>query len=344
MAPRRGAETRMTTYKRRTLLQALGALAACGGLLGLQPAMAASFPDHPITLIVPYPAGGSADLAGRTAAKALEGVLGQTVVVENRAGAGGNIGIGALARSKADGYTIGLSTIGPFGINPFLYKELPFDPDKDFEPIAMVLTTPNVIAVRADSPYKTLADLVKEGKSRDKDHLLSYGTPGVGSSLHLTGVQLEQATGMGLLHVPFKGVSASMPALIGGQIDILMDNLPSTLSHVQSADRIRALAVTSADRVPVLPDVPTVAESGYPDVKVTSWFALYAPAGTPADVMKTLVDASRKAMVSPELEKTFTSQGGSVGNLFGQDLADFGKQERQRWGALIKERHISVNK
>src|SRR5690606_24652220 len=192
-------------------------------------AQAASFPEHAITLIVPYPPAGTTDIAARTIAHAMEGVLGQSVVVENRAGAGGSIGMGQLARAKPDGYTLGMGTIGTQSINQFLYPDMPFDPEKDFAPIALVLTTPNVIAVNAQSEIKTMDDLIAAAKSA-KDNKLSYASPGVGSSVHLTGAYLEQEAGIDMLHIPYKGASQSLPALIGGQVDILLDNLPSTLA------------------------------------------------------------------------------------------------------------------
>jgi len=203
--------------------QVLATLAACC-LAGA--AHAAGYPDRPITLIVPFPPAGTTDLIARHVAQALEKELGQSIVVENRAGAGGNVGMGALARAKADGYTIGMGTVGTQTINQFLYNDMPFDPQKDFAPIALAGTTPNVIAVNANSDIRSLGDLIKKAKAAT-DKKLSYASPGVGSSVHLTGAYLEDAAGISMLHVPFKGVSGSMPALIGGQVDVLMDNLPA---------------------------------------------------------------------------------------------------------------------
>ncbi|WP_233161326.1 MULTISPECIES: tripartite tricarboxylate transporter substrate binding protein [unclassified Achromobacter] len=321
------------------LIKALAMTVLAGVALS---AHAENYPSHPITLVVPYPPGGTTDIAARTIAQAMGPFLKQSIVVDNRAGAGGNIGMGIVKRAAPDGYTIGMGTIGSQTINQYLYSDMPFDPAKDFAPLAMVFTTPNVIAVAATSDMKTMQDLFAKAKA-NKNKPLSYGSPGIGSSVHLTGAFLEQAAGIQMLHVPFKGVSGSMPALIGGQIDILMDNLPSTLSQLKDGSRVRALAVTSAQRSPSLPDVPTVAEAGLKDFDVTAWFALYAPAGTPPEVQATLIDAAKKALATPEVKAQFASVGATVGTLTGADLAAFEVQERQRWSKLIKERHITTN-
>lgn len=321
------------------LYKALGALVI--GSIALT-AHAETYPARPITLIVPYPAGGTTDLGARIIAQAMGPFLKQSIVVENRAGAGGGIGMGMLKRADPDGYTIAVGTIGTQTINQFLYSDLPYDPAKDFAPLAQVLTTPNVIAVRADSNLKTLQDLIAKAKT-SKDKPLTYGSPGVGSSVHLTGAYLEQAAGVDMLHVPFKGVSGSMPALIGGQIDVLMDNLPSTISQLKDGSRVRALAVTSAERSPSLPDVPTVAESGLKGFDVTAWFALYAPAGTPADIQTKLIDAATQALATPAVKKQLAELGATGGTLTGKDLAAFEQTERQRWSKLIKERNITTN-
>ena len=299
---------------------------------------AASFPAQPVTLIVPFPPGGTTDIAARTVANAMEKTLGQSVVVDNRAGAGGNIGMAAVSRAKPDGYTIGMGTIGTQTINQFLYKDMAFDPSKDFEPIALVMTTPNVIAVNAKSKIKSMKDLVEAAKAGT----LTYATPGVGSSVHLTGAYLEQALGIEMLHVPFKGVAGSMPALIGGQVDILLDNLPSTLAQIQDGSKVRGVAVTSAERSPSVPDLPTVAETVVPDFGVTAWFALYAPAGTPPDAMEKLIEAATQALSSKEVQERFKTLGAEAGTLAGNDLRKFEEDERARWSKLIKERNITT--
>ncbi len=315
---------------------ALSTFAICAAS---QIAHAAGYPERPITLIIPFPPAGTTDIIARHVAQALEKELGQTVVAENRAGAGGNVGMGALSRAKPDGYTIGLGTVGTQTINQFLYKDMPFNPEKDFAPIALAGTTPNVIAVNAKSDIKTLKDMIARAKAAG-DKPLTYASPGVGSSVHLTGAYLEDAAGIKMLHVPFKGVSGSMPALIGGQVDILMDNLPSTLSQVKDGSKVRAIAVTGSKRDPSLPDVPTVAESGLPDFDVNAWFALYAPAGTPPEAMQKLTDAAKKVLGSDEFKEKLQQTSAQPGTLFGNDLVAFEKTERERWSKLIKDKNI----
>lgn len=325
--------------KRRQLCKALGAM-VIGSMVFA--AHAETYPSRPITLIVPYPAGGTTDLAARTIGQAMGPFLKQSIVIDNRPGATGNIGMGMLKRAEPDGYTIAMGTVSTQSINQFLFNDMPYDPGKDFVPLAMVFTTPNVIAVRKDSNLKTLQDLVAQAK-QSKDKPISYASPGVGSSVHLTGAYLEQAAGIDMLHVPFKGVSGSMPALIGGQVDVLMDNLPSTISQLKDGSRIRALAVTSAERLPSLPDVPTVAESGFKDFDVTAWFALYAPAGIPDAVRKKLIDAATQALATPAVKAQFEALGAAAGTVSGKQLAAFEQTERQRWSQLIKERKITIN-
>ncbi len=316
----------------------LGLRASVLALVAAGAVQAASFPAQPVTLVVPFPPGGTTDIAARTMAQAMEKALGQSIVVDNRAGAGGNIGMAAVSRAKADGYTIGMGTIGTQSINQFLYKDMAFDPTKDFEPIALVMSTPNVIAVNAASDIKSMQDLVEAAKTRK----LSYASPGVGSSVHLTGAYLEQVLNVEMLHVPFKGVANSMPALIGGQVDVLLDNLPSTLAQLKDGSKVRGIAVTSAERSPSVPDVPTVAETAVPNFSVTAWFALYAPKGTPEEALNKLTDAARQALASKEVQERFQTLGAQAGNLFGEDLRKFEQEERERWSTLVKERNIST--
>jgi len=329
--------------KSRTAHTLLGAAALCASLASpLAVAQTNAYPNRPITLIAPYPPGGTTDLAARTIAQAMGPFLNQSVVVENRPGASGNIGMGAVKRAAPDGYTLGMGTISSQTINQYLFKDMPFDPEKDFVPLIMVLSSPNVIAVREGSDIKNLQDLHARAKA-NKSQPISYGSPGIATSPHLTGAYLEQTMGVEMLHVPFKGVANSMPAVIGGQVDVLMDNLPSSISQLRDGSRLRALAVTSAERSPSLPNVPTVAESGFPDFNATAWFALYAPAGTPAAVQATLIDAAKKALATDAVKNQFATLGASTGTLAGADLSAFEARERARWSKLIGELGITVN-
>ena len=271
----------------------------------------------------------------------MEATLKQIVVVENKPGAAGNVGLAGVVRSKPDGYTIGLGTIGTQSINPFLYTEMSFDPGKDLLPIALVSTTPNVLVVAANSPWKSLADVIKAARDA-KDKKLTYGTPGIGSSPHLTGAYFEAMAGVELLHVPFKGVSASMPALIGGNIDLLFDNLSGSINQIKDGSRVRGIAVTSLQRTPLAEQLPTFVEAGVAGFDVTAWFAIYAPKGTPQPVMDKLIEAARAGLKSEKVEQAYAKLAATPGNLFGADLAAFENIERAKWGKLIKERGIQA--
>ncbi|WPB58976.1 tripartite tricarboxylate transporter substrate binding protein [Xylophilus sp. GOD-11R] len=329
--------------KRIQFLQASGVLciAAVAGLQPL-PAAAQAYPDKPVTLVIPFPPGGTTDVFARNIGNALQGILKQPFIADNRVGAAGNIGAAYVARAKPDGYTLMLGTVGTQAINHYLYKNLPYDPEQDLVPIALVATTPNVIAVATGSKIKSLGDLIAAARAAKAANArpISYASPGIGSSVHLTGAYLEQAAGIDLLHVPFKGVSGSLPAVIGGQVDVLLDNLPSTLAQVKDGSKVRAIAVTSAQRSPELPDVPTAVESGLPGLDVQAWFALYAPKGTPQPIIDRLIDASRTALRQPGVISAHAALGAQPGTLFGADLAAFEKAERARWSALVKERDI----
>ena len=330
--------------KHRYFLQrSLGAalVAAVLSIVSAPMAQAQEFPTKSLTLVVPYPAAGAADIFGRSIAQAMEATLKQIVVVENKPGAAGNVGLAGVVRSKPDGYTIGLGTIGTQSINPFLYTEMSFDPGKDLLPIALVSTTPNVMVVAANSPWKSLADVIKAAREA-KDKKLSYGTPGIGSSPHLTGAYFEAMAGVELLHVPFKGVSASMPALIGGNIDLLFDNLSGSINQIKDGSRVRGIAVTSLQRTPLAEQLPTFVEGGVAGFDVTAWFAIYAPKGTPQPVMDKLIEAARSGLKSEKVEQAYARLAATPGNLFGADLAAFENIERAKWGKLIKERGIQA--
>lgn len=326
-------------FGRRMLFLALAVVGVLSA--GASVAHAQEFPSRPMTLVVPYPAAGAADMFGRSMAQALEAALKQTVVVENRPGAGGNVGMTYVSRAKPDGYVIGLGTIGTQTINQFIYPEMQFDPEKDLTPIALVSTTPNVLSVAATSPWKNLQDVINAAKQA-KDKKLTYGTPGIGSSVHLTAAYFEAVTGIELLHVPFKGVSASLPALIGGQIDLLFDNLPGTINQINDGSRIRGIAVTSAERSAQAPNLPTFAESGAPGFDVTAWFAIYAPRGTSQAVMDKLIAASREGLKTDKVVQAYAKMAATPGNRFGPELGAFEQAERAKWGKLVKERGIKA--
>src|SRR5699024_3563814 len=280
-----------------------------------------SWPEQSITIVVPYPAGGAADHSGRAIARGLEKVLRQTVLVDNRPGAAGNIGMAHVARSRPDGYTLGLGAIGTQTINEFLYDEMPYDSENDFEPIAMVMTTPNVLAVGPHSSWKSLSEIIEAAQiAESKGQVLTYASPGVGSSVHLTGEHFQALTGVELLHVPFRGTANSLPAVSTGEVDLLFDNLSGSLSQIQSGELIRGIAQTGAERNSEAPDLPTFTEAGVEGMDMTSWFALYAPKGTSSSVVEQLIKSARQALQDPEVADQIYSLGATPGEVFGDDL------------------------
>ncbi|WP_035214303.1 Bug family tripartite tricarboxylate transporter substrate binding protein [Achromobacter marplatensis] len=304
-------------------------------------AYAQAWPARPITLIVPFPPGGTTDIFARTIAQHMRPALGESIVVENKPGAAGNLGVAAAARAQPDGYTIVLGSVGTQTVNQFLYGNIGFNPATDLVPLGMIASTPNVMAVAAGSPWRNLDDVMKAVKKDPGKY--SYASPGIGSSVHLTGAYFESLAGLQMLHVPFKGSSAAIPAVIGGQVDILMDNLPSSMAALKPGGRLRGIAVTSAERSPAAPDLPTMAEAGLPGFEVTAWSGLYAPRGTPAPVVDKLIAAMKQALKSPELQQSLAQGGATPGNLFGADLAAFEVKERDKWGTLIRSRGIKAD-
>lgn len=306
-------------------------------------AQSADWPDRTVTIVVPYPAGGAADTSGRVIAHAMQPHLGQTVLVDNRPGAAGNLGMGVVARSKADGYTLGLGAVGTQTINEFLYKNMAYDAATDFIPIALVTSTPNVLSVAPGSPWKDLNDVIQAAKQAKSDgRVLSYASPGVGTSVHLTSEYFQDLAGIELLHIPFKGTTNSLPAVSSGEVDLLFDNLAGSLGQIKAGKLIRGIAQSGGTRNPEAPDLPTFNESGGVDLDIMSWFALYAPKGTPQPVVDRLIDAATKALKDPEVVKRIHVMGAEPGNLFGADLGAFEEKQRKTWGTLIKEQNITV--
>ena len=256
----------------------------------------AEYPDRPITMIVPFAPGGPTDVVGRILSTFMPQTLGQSLIVDNRGGAAGNIGMGQAARAKPDGYTL-LMTSTAIAVNPALFKNLPYDPIKDFVPISELVNAPNVLVVRPDSGIKTVADLVARVKAQP--NTFSYGSPGAGTKSHLTGEQLKLRAGIDMVHVPFRGAGPAAQAVLGGQIQVASVALAAAEPLIKSGDLL-ALAVTGEQRWFSLPDVPTMIESGYPGFVSDTFNALFAPAGTPPDIIAMLVKASHAALQRPE--------------------------------------------
>jgi tripartite-type tricarboxylate transporter receptor subunit TctC len=271
-------------------------------------AFAQAYPNHSIRLVVPFPAGGTTDILARDVAKKLTDTLGQSVVVDNRPGAGGNIGADIVAKAPPDGYTLLMGTVGTHAINPSLYAKMPYDHIKDFVPVVLVAGVPNVLVVNPSVPVNSVADLIKLAKS--KPGAINFASSGSGTSIHLSGELFKTMTGVDMTHVPYKGSSPALTDLMGGQVQIMFDNLPSSLALMKSG-KLRAVAVTSLKRAPALPDVPTISESGVPGFEASSWFGILAPAGTPAPIVAKLNAEVNKWLQSPEKEQLL-AQGAEV--------------------------------
>jgi len=325
--------------KRRRFALATAAAAA----LSLAPLAAqaqAAFPAKPITIIVPFSAGGTTDILARVVGQYMARDLGQTVVVDNRAGAGGNIGGQAAARAPADGYTLFIGTVGTHAINQSLYKKMPFDPIKDFAPLSRVAMVPNLLVANPSQPFKSVKEMIAYAKANPGK--VNFGSAGNGSSIHLSGELFKQMTGVDMQHVPYKGSAPAVSDLIGGQISVMFDNMPSAIPHVK-AGKLRALAVTTAKRSPALPDVPTIAEAGVPGYEATSWFGLLAPAGTPAPVVAKLNASILKALADPEVKKKLAEQGAEPHGEKPEQFAAFIESETLKWGKVVKESGASLD-
>jgi tripartite-type tricarboxylate transporter receptor subunit TctC len=297
-----------------------------------------AFPTKPITLVVTYPPGGGADAMARLIAPKMGEALGQTVVVENRAGASGQIGAAAVAKANPDGYTLMLDA-SSLSVNPSLYPKLPYDSLKAFQPVGVVALFPNVVLVNANFPAKNIAELT--AAARKAKDAVSYASSGNGSAQHLAGALFESAAKVDMIHVPYKGGGPALNDVIGGQVPLFFGNLASTLQHVQSG-KLRALAVTSDKRSPILPDVPTLSESGLKGTEVYEWNAVFAPANTPEPVMRRLAAAFQQALDAPEVKARVAQLGGELQKSSPEQARAFIEQQINLWGRVVKERKITI--
>ncbi|MBH1965954.1 MAG: tripartite tricarboxylate transporter substrate binding protein [Comamonadaceae bacterium] len=326
--------------KRRHLIAAAAATASIGTVPTLAWGQAA-YPVKPVKLIVPFPPGGPTDIMGRTAAKAMGDKLGQQFVVENKAGAGGNIGTDAVAKAAPDGYTIALAAISSLAIGPHLYSKFPFNVEKDLAPISLVGTTPCVVVINPSAPFNDLKGLLAYAKANPGK--LQYAVSGVGTSNHLAAELLQSVAGIQLTSIPYKGSSQIIPDLLSGVIQLSMESsLATTLQHIK-AGKLKALAVTSAKRSKALPDVPTVAESGFPGFEVETWFGLMAPAATPPAIVQKLHDAWAEGAKTAEAQSAFDNISGNLRVNSPQEFAVFIKAENKRWGDLIQKLGIKAD-
>ena len=299
--------------------------------LGVAPARA-EFPDRPLKIVVPYPPGGTTDLLARAIAPRLAERLGQAVVVENRAGAGGVIGALAVAKSAPDGHTLIFGTIASHAILPVLQKPAPYDALKDFAPVTLVAHTPNVLIANTAAPIRSVAELL--ALARSKPGGLNFGSTSLGGSPHMSGELLKWMAKIDMVHVPYKGGGPMLIDLMGGQIPIAFDNLPSSMAHIR-AGKIRALAITTTKRWPGAPEIPTLAEAGVPGYESAAWFGLLAPAGTPAAAVALLQRHVAAILRQPEVEAQFVQQGAeAVGNT-PQEFAQLIAAELQKWTQVV---------
>lgn len=301
-------------------------------------AQEAGYPSRPITLVVTYPPGGGADVMARLIAPKMGEVLGQNVIIDNRPGAGGQIGAAYVAKSKPDGYTL-MFDASSFAANPALYPKLPYDSQKAFQPIGVTALFPNVVLVNAAFPAKTIRDLIDMAKL--KKGAVSYASSGNGSAQHLAGALFESAAGVDMIHVPYRGGGPALNDVIGGQVPLFFGNLASTLSHIQSG-KLRPLAITGAQRSPLLPNVPTLAEAGVKGAEIHEWNALFAPAGVPAPVVARLSDALQKAMASQAVRQRIEELGGDIHAGTTAHAQQFIRDQTAKATQLIKVRDIKV--
>ena len=323
-----------TSAKTRSMICAAAAiLMACPYPASAQ---TPAWPNKPITLIVTYPPGGGADAMARLVAPKMAEALGQSVVVENRPGASGQIGASAVAKANPDGHTLMLDA-SSFAVNPALFPKLPYDSLKAFKPVGVMALFPNVVLVNAQVPVKNIPELIALAKSR-KD-AVSYASSGNGSAQHLAGALFESAAKVDMVHIPYKGGGPALNDVIGGQVPLFFGNLASTLQHVQ-AGKLRALAVTSGKRATALPDVPTLAEAGVPGSEIYEWNAIFAPAGTPEAVIDKLSEALNKAIENPEVKARIAQLGGEVQKGGPKAAQEFIQAQMALWARVVKGKGI----
>jgi len=318
---------------------ALGAAAmVCAGLVPAAPAAAQAYPTKPIRLVVPYTAGGSSDFVGRQMAQKMSEGLGQSVVVENKPGVAGITGTEIVARSAPDGYTLALVGMTTHASNAWLYKKLPYDPIKDFAPVSVAIVSPLVLVVNPEVPAKNVQELIAYAKANPGK--VNYGSAGVGNTLHLAGELFKSRANIDITHVPYKGASAAMGDLLGGRIQMMIDLVQTPLPNIQ-AGKLRALGTTGAERVALLPDVPTIAEQGLPGFQFATWIGIAAPAGTPKPIVDRLHAEMVKAVAMPDLQAAFAKQGMQVApSASPEAFAQFMKSEHDRLGELIRRAGI----
>ena len=320
----------------KTLTRALAALTLCTASL----AQAQSFPNKALRLICPFPPGGAVDIASRAIATELSKQLGQTVTVDNKPGAGGNIGGTEAARATPDGYTIFMTTSGINAINPALYSKMPFDPNRDLAPVAALVSLNNVLVLHPSVKANSVAEVIALAKSQPGK--INYASSGNGTSIHMSGEMFKFITKVDMLHIPYKGSAPAVTDLLGGQVMMMFDNIPSALPHIRGG-KLRALATTGAKRDAALPDLPTLAETGVAGYESGVWFGLTVPTGTPADVIAKLNDAAQKGLKSPDFVKRMTDLGYNIMGGSPAEMSELLKKEVASWGPIVRASGAKVD-
>jgi tripartite-type tricarboxylate transporter receptor subunit TctC len=293
----------------------------------------AAWPERPVRIVVPFPPGGSTDIVARFLAETLREQLGQPFLVENRSGAGGNVGTDLVAKAGPDGHVLVMNPPGPFAINEHLYRSMPFDPARDIAPVALVAAVPIVLMVPTSSPAHSVGELIALAKREPGK--LAFGSSSVGGTNHLAGELLRTMAGIDIVHVPYRGAAPAMTDLIAGRLQLYFDNMPGVLPQVRDG-RVRALAVAGAQRARALPDLPTVSEAGVPGFEASSWFGLGAPGTTPPALLERITAAVRTAMQDRALLDRLAEVGAEPGTLFGAAFARFVSAEREKWGQVVR--------
>ena len=326
------------THTRRSLLT-IACVAAGAALTPLATLAQAAYPSKPIRLIVPFPPGGGTDILSRLVAQKLTESAKWTVVADNRAGAGGTIGITEATKAAPTGYDLVMGQKDNMVVGPWLYKNLPWDPTKDFAPIAHVAYTPVIIATSANSRFKTLADVVAAAKAAPDT--ITYGSPGNGTTIHLAGDQFEKAAGIKIRHVPYKGSNPAMMDALAGNVDLLVSSVPSAMGQIKSG-KLRPLAVTSAKRSTSLPDVPTVAEQGFKDFDVSTWYGVFAPAGTPKEIVTAVNAEINKLLATPEMKDAIHAQGAEPQAMTPDQFGTQLKADYQKWRGIVQGSGVTL--
>jgi tripartite-type tricarboxylate transporter receptor subunit TctC len=314
----------------------LGVLLALVAVL----ACAQTYPTKPIRLVVPFPPGGATDILARDVAQKLTEAWGQSVIVDNRPGAGGNIGSELVAKSAPDGYTLEMGTVGTHAINASLYAKMPYDHVKDFMPVILVAGVPNVLVVNPAVPANSVAELIAYAKANPGK--LNFASSGNGTSIHLSGELFKVMAGVQITHIPYKGSAPALQDLLAGQVQMMFDNLPPSLPQIK-AGKLRALAVTSLTRAPALPDVPTLSESGLPSFEASSWFGILVPAGTPAPIVTKLNAEIAKWLATPEAKEKLAKQGANAAGGTPDDFAKHIAAETAKWAKVVKESGAKID-